>query len=80
MQRNRWTWVIAVAALAAVVLAVVQLERARGGVQMTDLTIGTTPATLIQRPGATGPAVVVAPDHAGIYAGAGSGRLPGAGL
>lgn len=46
-------------------LSLFMLERDRAGLQISDLTVGTTPATLYQQPDATGPVVVVAHGFAG---------------
>lgn len=46
-------------------LSLVMLERDRAGLSISDLKVGTTPATLYQQPGATGPVVVVAHGFAG---------------
>lgn len=63
---TRAKWIVAVLALAAAVLAVVQLERMRTGVEITDLNIDTTPATLYRPAGADEvPVVVVAHGFAG---------------
>ncbi|MCX7286814.1 MAG: alpha/beta hydrolase [Rhodobacterales bacterium] len=57
--------VIGVLALAIIALSVFMLERGRAGLVITDLAVGTTPATLYQRPGSEGPLVVVAHGFAG---------------
>ncbi len=57
--------VTALLALIAVVVSVIQLERAREGVAITDIAIGTTPASLYDTEGASGPLVVVAHGFAG---------------
>ena len=46
-------------------LSLFMLERDRAGLQISDLTVGTTPATLYQQTDATGPVVVVAHGFAG---------------
>ncbi len=58
-------WAAFAAALALALLAVSQLERARDGIARTALEVGTTPATLLERPGAEGPLVVIAHGFAG---------------
>jgi hypothetical protein len=57
--------VIGVLALAIIALSVFMLERGRAGLVVTDLAVGTTPATLYQQPGSAGPLVVVAHGFAG---------------
>lgn len=57
--------VIGVLALAIVALSVFMLERGRAGLVITDLALGTTPATFYQQPGSAGPLVVVAHGFAG---------------
>jgi hypothetical protein len=58
--------VVFLAALAAAVLSVWQLERARSGVEIAPLAVGTTPATVYRRTGeAPAPLVVVAHGFAG---------------
>ncbi len=64
-RRIYWTAVIGVLALAAIVLSLVQLERARSSLEIIALEVGTTPATLYRKPGANGPLVVVAHGFAG---------------
>lgn len=55
----------ALAALLAIVVAVVMLERPRAGLAIETRAIGTTPATLYRMPDGTGPVVVVAHGFAG---------------
>ncbi len=63
---KRWgSMVIGGLAVIAVALAVFMLERGRTGLVITDLAVGTTPATLYQQPGAAGPLVVIAHGFAG---------------
>ena len=63
---KRWGGlVIGVLALAIVALSLFMLERGRAGLAITDLAVGTTPATLYQQPGSAGPLVVVAHGFAG---------------
>ena len=63
---TRWgSLVIGVLALGIVALSVFMLERGRVGLVITDLAVGTTPATLYQQPGSAGPLVVVAHGFAG---------------
>ncbi len=58
---------IALALLAAliVMVSVLMLERDRAGLSITAFDVGTTPATLYQTPGQTGPIVVIAHGFAG---------------
>jgi len=56
---------VAALALAACVLALWQLERARSGIERVVFTLGETPATLWSRPGTDGPLVVLAHGFAG---------------
>jgi hypothetical protein len=63
---KRWGNIaVGLLALGLVALSVFMLERGRAGLVITDLTVGTTPATLYQQPGSTGPLVVVAHGFAG---------------
>jgi hypothetical protein len=63
---KRWGGlVIGVLALAIVALSVFMLERGRAGLVVTDLAVGTTPATFYHQPGSAGPLVVVAHGFAG---------------
>jgi Serine aminopeptidase, S33 len=57
--------VTALTALAVIILSVVMLERGRAGLQITDVAVGTTPATFYQRPDSAGPVVVIAHGFAG---------------
>lgn len=52
-------------AVIVTVLSVVMLEHERAGLQITSYTVEKTPVTLYQRPGETGPVVVVAHGFAG---------------
>lgn len=56
---------IAVAALIAMLVSVLALEKIRFGLEITALEVGPTPVTRYQLPGATGPVVVVAHGFAG---------------
>ena len=56
---------VALLALIAIGLSVVQLERGRSGLEISDIAVGTTPATLYRKPGTSGPLVVVAHGFAG---------------
>lgn len=56
---------IGIIAAALVTFAVWQLETARAGLTITELDIGTTPATVYRQPESTGPAVVIAHGFAG---------------
>ncbi len=63
---TRWGGLVTgLLALGIVALSVFMLERGRAGLVISDLAIGSTPATLYQEPGATGPLVVVAHGFAG---------------
>jgi pimeloyl-ACP methyl ester carboxylesterase len=62
LSRSVWTSLIAVVVIA---LSVWMLERERAGLLITEMSVGTTPATLNQQPGQTGPLVVVAHGFAG---------------
>ena len=62
LTRSFWT---GVAALLVIVLSVWMLERGRAGLVITEMAVGTTPATLYRLPDATGPLVVVAHGFAG---------------
>ena len=52
-------------AVAALVLGIAMLERARTGIEITSIDVGTTPVTLMRRPDAQGPVVVIAHGFAG---------------
>ncbi len=54
-----------IAAAALIVVALWQLEAARGGLSMKPILIGQTPATVYRQPDAAGPAVVIAHGLAG---------------
>ncbi|MEQ8589658.1 MAG: alpha/beta fold hydrolase [Roseitalea porphyridii] len=56
---------IAIAALIAMLVSVLALERSRSGLDITALEVGSTPVTRYQLLGATGPVVVVAHGFAG---------------
>jgi dienelactone hydrolase len=56
---------IATLAVVTITLCVLQLERAREGIVMTEMAVGSTPTRLYRMAGATGPAVVVAHGFAG---------------
>jgi Serine aminopeptidase, S33 len=63
---KRWSnLLIGALSLGIIALSVFMLERGRAGLVITDLAVGTTPATLYQRPGSEGPLVVVAHGFAG---------------
>ena len=63
---TRWrNSLIGALALGIIALSVFMLERGRAGLSITDLAVGTTPATLYQQPGSAGPLVVVAHGFAG---------------
>lgn len=63
---KRWGGLVTgLLALGIVALSVFMLERGRAGLVITDLAVGSTPATLYQQPGAAGPLVVVAHGFAG---------------
>ena len=56
---------IGVLALGIIALSVFMLERGRAGLVITDLAVGTTPATMYQQPGSAGPLMVVAHGFSG---------------
>ncbi|MDM7947108.1 MAG: alpha/beta hydrolase [Oceanibaculum nanhaiense] len=62
-------WLLALVALVAICVSIVQLEHGRAGLDISEMRIGTTPATLYRKPGNTGeassPLVVVAHGFAG---------------
>ena len=63
---SRLRWLVLVIALAATLLSVWRLESARTGLEITSLSVGTTPATITRLPGVTSaPAVVIAHGFAG---------------
>jgi len=63
---TRWgNLVVGVLALGIIALSVFMLERGRAGLVITELAVGTTPATLYQQAGSEGPLVVVAHGFAG---------------
>ncbi len=57
--------IVAGLAAACVALAVWKLEQARNGLEITELSVGTTPATLYRLPGPPSPLVVVSHGFAG---------------
>ena len=57
--------ITAILALIVIALSVVMLERGRAGLLISEMDIGTTPATLYQTPDSLGPIVVVAHGFAG---------------
>lgn len=57
--------ITALLALVAVVVSVIHLERARADVAITEIAIGSTPASLYRTAGADGPLIVVAHGFAG---------------
>ncbi len=57
--------IVAGAAVLAIALGVWGLERPRQGLQITPMTVGQTPATQVQAPGATGPVVIITHGFAG---------------
>jgi len=63
--RPFWNRGIALIALIAIGLSVFNLERGRSGLEISPLSIGTTPATFYRKPGSSGPLVVVAHGFAG---------------
>ncbi|MEM6637518.1 MAG: alpha/beta fold hydrolase [Pseudomonadota bacterium] len=56
---------VAVVACLLILAGLVGLERDRRGISMADATVGLTPVTLLQRPGASGPGVLIAHGFAG---------------
>lgn len=65
MRRGVSSWAVSLVALALIGLSVWMLERGRAGLIITEMAVGTTPATLYQRPDTVGPLVVVAHGFAG---------------
>lgn len=61
----RRQFVVAFVALLALIVGLVLLERPRQGLEVTHLTAGQTPVTVMQQPGADGPLVVIAHGFAG---------------
>lgn len=62
----RWgSLVVGVLSLGVIALSAFMLERGRAGLVITDLAVGTTPATLYLQAGSEGPLVVVAHGFAG---------------
>jgi pimeloyl-ACP methyl ester carboxylesterase len=59
------TALVALVAVVLIVTSLVALEQARSGLEMTEIRIGTTPATLTRKPDHFGPVVVVAHGFAG---------------
>jgi hypothetical protein len=57
--------ILGVLAALALVAGVVMLERSRAGLEIREIRAGSTPVTLMQRPGADGPLVVIAHGFAG---------------
>lgn len=64
---RRWfrELLLALVALAVIGISATRLELGRSGLEISELRVGTTPATLYRQPGATGPLVVVAHGFAG---------------
>ena len=63
---TRLRWAVLVLALAAALGSVWRLEGARAGLEITQLSVGTTPATITRLPGVTpAPVVVIAHGFAG---------------
>ena len=63
--RRVLVWAMGVVAVALVAGGLWLLERPRQGLEIEALQIGTTPATVMRRPGAEGPLVVIAHGFAG---------------
>lgn len=57
--------ILGVLAVLALVSGIVLLERPRAGLEIREIRAGSTPVTLMQRPGADGPLVVIAHGFAG---------------
>lgn len=63
---NRLRWAVLAVALMVALVSVWRLEAARAGLEITSLSVGTTPATITRLPGVTSaPVVVVAHGFAG---------------
>ena len=65
MIRGLRHYAVGLIALVLAAVCIAALERARSGLELTGLGVGTTPATLYRTPGSTGPVVVVAHGFAG---------------
>ena len=63
--RLSWNTGLGLLALVAILLALVNLERGRSGLEIAKLDIGATPATLTRKQGGSGPLVVIAHGFAG---------------
>ncbi len=63
--RSYGNWLIGLLASVAVCVSVVQLERGRSGLDISEMWIGTTPATVYRRPETVGPLVIVTHGFAG---------------
>ncbi|MBC7281414.1 alpha/beta fold hydrolase [Hoeflea sp.] len=63
--RLRWNAGLGLLALVAIGLSLFSLERGRSGLEIMQMTVGTTPVTLTQTDGDSGPLVVIAHGFAG---------------
>ena len=62
---NRRPLILGSIATIAIILGVWLLEAPRQGLEITDISVGSTPATVMREPGASGPVVVIAHGFAG---------------
>lgn len=60
-----WNWSLGLLAVLVIAFSAFRLEGVRSGLDITQLQVGETPATLYRKPEATGPLVVVAHGFAG---------------
>ncbi|WP_029057275.1 alpha/beta hydrolase [Stappia stellulata] len=58
-------WLVTLVALIAIAVSIFNLERGRAGLDISGMSVGTTPATLYRKPGEAGPLVVIAHGFAG---------------
>ncbi|MEJ6393344.1 alpha/beta fold hydrolase [Gymnodinialimonas sp. 2305UL16-5] len=65
MGRYAWNWAFSVLALSALIAGIVLLERARFGLEIRQDIVGSTPVTVTQQPGATGPVIIIVHGFAG---------------
>lgn len=65
MSKKIWKWAFGAFAAAALVMGIVLLERGRAGLDIRADVVGSTPVTVTQMPGASGPVVVIVHGFAG---------------